>query len=563
MEPQVRSSRSVQDRGSGRPEIAESWKRSAFFGLHPASNYDVKQTSEIDSSSRLRRAAEPVLAEMQHQLTGTEFGVILADPKCRIVATLFGGSATERRLLSSGALLGSSFAEDRVGTNAIGTTVELRHGIVIHSDEHFLDQFKGFSCYGHPIVHPVTRRVEGVLEMTGIGARANPMFVPFMTRAASDIEKGLIDGVHASQQLLIDAFQRVSSQNTIAVSAIGEDIFLSNRVALDLLQMSDHATLRAVAADLRPNQQRTVRIQLSSGEEALVRAEGVAGTDCGAVFVIRSDRRTTNPIRRAQAPSSSAHERSQSDLARLRDLCDPVAISGEPGTGRTTAVRKLANGSTTVCVDAATIAFEGADSWAERLIAAKADTTAKVLVVENVQLIPDSLLPLMVGLVEAVGGPRVVVTSTPTGDLPPGVAGLVGRCPGQVLLPPLSQRTREFADIAQSLLNAIEPGLILSFSAVEALASRDWPGNLAELAVVLRTAACRRSSSRIAVADLPEKYRVAPRVAGLGGRARAEREAIIDALEECGGNKVHAANLLGISRSTIYLRIRALKITLQ
>lgn len=50
-------------------------------------------------------------------------------------------------------------------------------------------------------------------------------------------------------------------------------------------------------------------------------------------------------------------------------------------------------------------------------------------------------------------------------------------------------------------------------------------------------------------------------MARLGGRERAERDAIVEALNESGGNKVHAAARLGISRTTLYSRIRALDIT--
>lgn len=543
-----------------RPEIALSWKRSALSGLEPTSTPSDDPCPDLDKSSRLLQAARPVLDEMEQQIQGTGFCVLLADRDCRIVARLFDGRKLERLIDGAGAVLGSRFGEDCVGTTALGTPLEVRRGVVIHGEEHYLERFKDLSCYGHPIVHPVTRRVEGILDMTGVASRANPLFAPFLARAAGDIERRLLEGSRVSQQRLVDAFQRVSPQNQMAVTAIGEDILLSNRVALDLLQVSDHATLRGLAADLRPEQSKTVRIRLSSGEPALVRADHVAGTDGGAVFVVRPDRRTSTPIRRGKSPSSSVVERSRSELSRLRETRDPVVISGEPGTGRTTAVRDLAGDRSLVCMDAATIALDGAEAWIDRLLALVAGPSA-VLAIEEVQLLPESMLPLVVKMLAADAGPRIVMTSSPLGDLPPGVAGLAGRCPGQVVLPPLRQRTREFADIAQAVLDSVEPGLRLSASALDALIARDWPGNIAELSVVLQAAARGRASAHLAVADLPDQYRTPPRVSRLAGRERAERQAIVDALQESGGNKVHAAAALGISRSTLYVRMRALDIT--
>ncbi|MFZ2176877.1 MAG: helix-turn-helix domain-containing protein [Rhodococcus sp. (in: high G+C Gram-positive bacteria)] len=542
-----------------RPEIALSWKRSALSGLHPGSRPDSDPCPDLDTSSRLLTAARPILDEMEQQIRGTGFCILLADRDCRIAARLFDGPELVRSMDALGVVLGSRFGEDHVGTTALGTPLEVRRGVVIHGEEHYLEQFKDLSCYGHPIVHPVTRRVEGILDMTGIAARANPLFAPFLARAAADIERRLLEGSRVSQQRLVDAFQRMSPQHQVAVTAIGEDIHLSNRAALDLLQAADHATLKGLAVDLRPDRSVTARIRLVSGEPALVQAEHVAGTDGGAVFSVRPDSRTA-PIRRRAAAARSVSERAGSELARLRDTRAPVAISGEPGTGRTTAVRDLAGDQSVVWLDAAAIALVGTQEWMDELLA-RASGTAAVLAIEDVQLVPESMLPVLIKLLATTSGPRIVMTSNSLEDLPSGVAGVLGRCPGRVVLPPLRQRRREFADLAQAILDSIEPGLRITASAFEALIARDWPGNLAELAVVLKSSASRCTSAQIAVDDLPDAYRTSPRVSRLAGRERAERQAIVEALRECGGNKVHAATALGISRSTLYVRMRALDIT--
>ncbi|MPZ04319.1 transcriptional regulator, partial [Micrococcus luteus] len=60
--------------------------------------------------------------------------------------------------------------------------------------------------------------------------------------------------------------------------------------------------------------------------------------------------------------------------------------------------------------------------------------------------------------------------------------------------------------------------------------------------------------------ELPASHRGEGTVPLLG-LERAEREAIIDALESAGGNKVRAAAALGVSRATLYRRLRTLRIT--
>ena len=127
--------------------------------------------------------------------------------------------------------------------------MEIREGIVINGEEHYVELFKRFSCYGQPIRHPLSRRIEGVLDITAICDDANPLLPALVARAVADIERRLLDGSRASERRLLDAFQAASSVRQRAVVAAGEDLVLSNQAALDLLSPTDVAMLRGLAAD--------------------------------------------------------------------------------------------------------------------------------------------------------------------------------------------------------------------------------------------------------------------------------------------------------------------------
>lgn len=558
--------------GSGgfavRPEIALSWKRSELSGVAPGLAFTASPDDDLDLTGRLLRAARPVLDEVGLQISGTELCVLLADPDCRIVARVFDNPVVERHMEALGVVVGSRFGEDTAGTNALGTPLEVRRGVVVNGAEHYLEQFKGLSCYGHPIIHPMTRRVEGILDMTCLGPQVNSLFAPFLQRAAADIERRLLEGARASEQRLVDAFHRVSPQRQVAVAAIGEDLLLSNRTAQEMLDGADHAVLRGLAADLQPDQSRTVHLELASGEAVTVRADRIAGADGGALFLVQPEVRPT-PIPRGSTRPEPAGARIRRTLLRLRSGVDAVAVLGEPGTGRTCAARDLAGPRPAHRIDAAWAAVRGVDTWVAELGAhLRGDG---VLVVEQVQLLPEVALPLLAPAL-AGGGPRIVLTGPPEAELPRQVAALVARCPERVVLPALRQRRGEFPDLAQGMLDELAHGARLTAPALEALAAAQWPGNLAELRVVLAKAVERSTGTeaaaagsrvgvRITVADLPSRCRTSDRVARLGGRERAERQAIVEALAACGGNKVHAAAQLGISRSTLYTRLRALDIS--
>ncbi len=231
--------------------------------------------------------------------------------------------------------------------------------------------------------------------MTGVVSQANPLFAPFLARAAADIEKRLLEGSKASEQRLVDAFQRVSHQRHIAVAAIGDDILLSNRTALDLLDTADHVSLRSLIADLNPDQSRLVTVELASGALARVQADRISGgADGGALFLVEPLQRERAPIRRTHERAPSPGERLRRDLMRARATSAAVAISGEAGSGRTSAASDVVGSVDASWLDATRIAFDGREQWVTDLVRA-ARKRSGVVVIEQVQLLPDSVLPLV------------------------------------------------------------------------------------------------------------------------------------------------------------------------
>src|SRR6201999_1638484 len=124
--------------------IADSWKRSRLSGLSPSSTFNALKADDYDTSSRLLRAADPVLNTMAAALDGWDYCVVLADRDARIVATRWGCVRIRRTFELMGEdLHGTIFREETTGTNSIATTYELRHAMAVHGDEHFITQLRG------------------------------------------------------------------------------------------------------------------------------------------------------------------------------------------------------------------------------------------------------------------------------------------------------------------------------------------------------------------------------------------------------------------------------------
>ncbi len=125
-------------------------------------------------------------------------------------------------------------------------------------------------------------------------------------------------------------------------------------------------------------------------------------------------------------------------------------------------------------------------------------------------------------------------------------------------LPPLRERREEIPALAAGFLAR---GATLAPSALDALQRYDWPGNVRELRNALWRAAVLAEGKPIEPRHLglarPMRA-AAPDPASPRTLADAERDAIVHALRATNGNKVHAARLLGIARSTLNEKLKRL-----
>lgn len=536
-----------------RPEIAASWRRSTTSGLRPERSMRDHDIGPVDPGSRLSTAAAPVLDQLLSRLTGSGLCVLLADSSCRLVERRFTDPRTDLGMDEVNAVPGALLTEDNAGTNGLGTPYELRRGVAVHGTEHFAEKLRKFSCYGHPIRHPITRRVDGVLDITAVASEANPLFAPLLQRAVEDIELRLWEGTREPDKRLLSAFHVATRRRCDAVLAFAGEVVLASKSALDQLDTEDHALLRALLAEMPRSGKLSETVRLSSGAEVEVHAEAVSGSGGGVLAKLRTSTR-----RRARVPASRGQPSDlERKLAALAATTEPVLIAGEPGSGRSSAARAVASASAVQVLDAADVLVGGERAWiAEfRELSAKAD----VLVLEGIELLPDATCAHVLRALSCDRPPRFVLTCTTPLDLSPRAASLAAMCTSRVDLVPLRHRTAEFPKIVRTMLAAIRPGAALRLTpgALDSLIAHRWPGNLRELHGVLRGSAARRTAGDLTLDDLPAAYRVSTRHE-LAGRERAECDAIVEALHAAAGNKVRAAKQLGISRTTLYSRMRAL-----
>ncbi|MBW8847884.1 MAG: PEP-CTERM-box response regulator transcription factor [Burkholderiales bacterium] len=131
-----------------------------------------------------------------------------------------------------------------------------------------------------------------------------------------------------------------------------------------------------------------------------------------------------------------------------------------------------------------------------------------------------------------------------------------------VEIPPLRDRMGDPVLLAHAFARRFStemrrPVPTLADDAVRALEVHRWPGNVRELQNILKRAVIMAEEDRITAGDLG--LRAAPEISGNDNlldlravREQAERQAVITALARTDGNIVRAAELLGVSRPTLY-----------
>jgi two-component system response regulator HydG len=136
-------------------------------------------------------------------------------------------------------------------------------------------------------------------------------------------------------------------------------------------------------------------------------------------------------------------------------------------------------------------------------------------------------------------------------------------------IPPLRERKEDIPLLVEHFLRLrAERGSKpkkMSPRAMQAVMDHDWPGNVRELENAIHRAVVLSRGETVFPEHLPAKLRPVDAVDGeseSAGRTirEMERDIIIKTLAQTGGNRTHAAKILGISRRTLQNKIKEYRI---
>src|ERR1700726_1270888 len=145
-----------------------------------------------------------------------------------------------------------------------------------------------------------------------------------------------------------------------------------------------------------------------------------------------------------------------------------------------------------------------------------------------------------------------------------------------VHLPPLRERRSDIPVLVHHFLDRYAPGEDIrgTPAAMKSFLQYDWPGNVRELENCIARAVTLGDGKNIAVADLPPAIRSEQADSGVGASqdgtslsttalADMERMTILRVFEQANGDKALAGKMLGISRATLYRKLKRYNIALK
>lgn len=569
--------------------IQASWARCRDHGLQPqhAPDFDCLTRAELSEllekrQALLRLTREEVLPQYAHLLGNASYLVMLADASGCLLDSWGSRRFIEPRQ-QHGFSAGAHWHERGVGTNALGTALICAQAIHVGQDEHFLRQNRYMSSAAAPLFN-AARELVGVFDVASDGYLPPSQTLGLVRMMGQSLENRLILAEHADQHaqlifnsasdnldspwaglLVFDEHGQVLAANHRADSLLGGNPLQQNieqLFQLPLQQLLSHPRQQPFALQAtgrnrfhcqwQPPRETPRRPEPGNGEPRLEKARVQAG------------------------------------LLLEKDI--PVLVQGETGVGKEVFVETLHRASSRadkplVAVNCAAIpaelveselfgydrgAFTGAHHKGNPGLIRKADhgilfldeigdmplpTQARLLrVLQSRSIQPlGSGEPVAVDIRVVSASNRDLAEEVRAGrfrqDLYYRIAGLT------VVLPPLRERADRLQLIDQVHARYREPGqpARLPPAIIELLDQHPWPGNVRELVSVLQVALALAGSGPVGVEHLPAGFLAELQVPVLVATEAVDLQTLV---EQANGNLSAVARSLGISRTTLYKRLR-------
>lgn len=543
-----------------RPEILLSWKRSLLAGVS-STETKIPIEREFNPDSTLVQAAEPIMDRLAVQVASFGGWAFLTDQHSRLMKVVLQNQPEFIDLDGIEMTPGMFFSEDAIGTNGIGISRELEQPFLVSGTEHFRSP-ETITTTGVPIVDPVTRRLMGTLGIHCRREYASGSLLPLVTELGRSIENQLLRKKPDSDREIFEAFIDVRRRYSGPVIAMSHDIMLSTGSARQLYGPADGPLIESIAREAASQSQETSVVRtLSGGKNVEFRSLPVAQPKGGfaAILLLQVQQCETSSTR-----TKNNRESIIDVVEKALRVTNKVLLTGERGTGKEWLVNNIFD-STSISLSTVDCATDLAPLAEEISAIQRVLDSGTAILLRHIEETPRQVRQKLGMLIRNTDA-TVIATCSEGSKEDTQYAHLMESFHAVVRIPPLRERISDIPDMCREILSdyadETDCDFIdgqkrhLSTKALGALLGQDWPGNIRQLKQVLYTAALRSSGPKILEEALPPAYRSSAAGGNLTLMERVERQTVQSVLNSCDGNRDTAAARLGISRATMYRKLR-------
>ncbi|WP_159500751.1 helix-turn-helix domain-containing protein [Microbacterium sp. 18062] len=526
-----------------RRDLVQSWKRSKDSGVIPDDPLIPRFDGEFRPAGRLEEAMGPIMARLNHQWEGAGIWALVLDRAGVQVLPAAGDPAHFTSLDRMGAVPGAVFQESVSGTSGATLSLVRMEPSVVVGNEHFPTNATPSVTIGMPL-RDALGRMQGLLVVCSRVESATPLLIPYVADLADAMNERLVATTDHGDRALFGEFLRRSATPSTPVVVMSERFCGMNTAAQQLLSAPHEFELVRNEARDAVAGGRSASFSLSLGGDTYqVRCRALE-SGSGPYGVVATLHRVTDSSTSAGAPPGTRTDAQPARiLERARAHGVRALVQGERGSGR----GHLAHRSGSLAEVDAADAGHDPRRWLDRL---RGLLTRRSVLIRDIDELPADILRAALTIVDESASWCVATAGTAAGTW-------AEAFPVVVTCAPLRQRRADIPSIVSAVLSdSGNADVRCSAEALSVLTTRDWPGNVSELRRVVLHALVAQSGGRITLEHLPnEIVSDRPRTSG-NAIDRMERELIFEALKNAGWRRDAAADALGISRSTMYRKLR-------
>ncbi|PEJ37959.1 sigma-54-dependent Fis family transcriptional regulator [Bacillus sp. N5-665] len=588
--------------------ISESWYRCKQANVNPHMNKGQKILSSNIFQNQKKKSeifldiAIPQIQNMRKTIDELQMMALLIDPD-GYVLSLSGNQQTLKRAKHINFIEGVKWTEAAVGTNAIGTALQIEEAIMISGTEHYSVASHSWSCAAAPI-HNDDGKLIGVLDFSCPIEFSHPYMLGMVTSIAHAIERECSIRVHQNELHLIHRFLDVIDSDEQVVICNHRDVIVS---ASKKVRERVSNWSRMKLEDLMQNGLKSkLEVPVYSNDRMIGKCIYVKENKQGNVF-------STSPyINGITFPgvigTSNAFQHTLEEIKLVSPTYASVYVCGETGVGKEYVARAIHENSPRkngpfIAVNCGSLpkelmeselfgyaegAFTGARRQGYKGKFEQAD--GGTIFLDEIGEVPPEMQVALLRVLQE----RTVTPIGSSKEVPVNIRIITATHKDLLRLveegkfrqdlyyrlhvyplyvPSLIERKEDIPYFIQHFCERKNWNVVFPTSICNQFSQHTWPGNIRELLNVLERIyilsqgreICEKQISFLLQTMMGNQHQLALQTENqtehtLNFREKIQRDSMVEALEKTNGNVSLAAKLLDVPRSTFYKRMQKYKL---